>query len=313
MADNTQPGGQDQGPGGQSHGSENQARCAITCAVCEELLMDALDGTLTEEDQAAFDLHLTHCAECELRMADAQRGAAWMDMLKSSPPQPSASLVNRILAQTSGQRVSTGIHALTQVAEARPQAFAAPQANLLPFLPRAVHPYSATSRLQSYLQIARNPRLAMTAAMAFFSIALTMNLVGIRVGSLRLADVQPTSIRRSFYRTNAQVVRYYDNLRLVNELQSRVRDVQADVQAEEDGLTPVSHEKVKQREPAAQPQKSPGKKSSDGVDGAGSSRKGSPVDRLLHDVAAVTTSSFEKNNAIKTAGCRYARLREVSA
>jgi hypothetical protein len=70
------------------------------------------------------------------------------------------------------------------------------------------------------------PRLAMTAAMAFFSIALTLNLTGVRLSELRPSDLKPSSIRRGFYEANAHVVRYYDNLRVVYELESRVRDLQ---------------------------------------------------------------------------------------
>ena len=48
------------------------------CAQCEAMLTDALDGTLSPADQAAFDLHLLSCTACSSMMADAQRGAAWL-------------------------------------------------------------------------------------------------------------------------------------------------------------------------------------------------------------------------------------------
>ena len=70
------------------------------------------------------------------------------------------------------------------------------------------------------------PRLAMTAAMAFFSIALTMNLTGVRLSQLHASDLKPSSIMRSCYEAKAKVVRYSDNLRVVYELESRVRDLQ---------------------------------------------------------------------------------------
>jgi len=34
------------------------------CAQCEAMLTDALDGTLSPADQAAFDLHLLSCTPC---------------------------------------------------------------------------------------------------------------------------------------------------------------------------------------------------------------------------------------------------------
>src|SRR5271156_1709968 len=73
------------------------------CAQCEAMLTDALDGTLSAADQAAFDLHLLSCTPCSAMMADAQRGAAWLEMLKPPRPEPPAALLDRILAQTSGQ------------------------------------------------------------------------------------------------------------------------------------------------------------------------------------------------------------------
>ncbi len=58
------------------------------CAQCEAMLADALDGTLSAADQATFDLHIVGCPSCATMLADAQRGAAWMEMLKSPRPEP---------------------------------------------------------------------------------------------------------------------------------------------------------------------------------------------------------------------------------
>ncbi|ADV83911.1 anti-sigma factor family protein [Terriglobus saanensis] len=204
MADKTQFGGQQRG-----------STEGLTCANCERLLMDALDGMLTAEEQAAFDLHLIHCSACASKVADARRGAAWMEMLKDAPPEPPDTLVNRILSQTSGMNPGLA------VAGAQAQAIPA-SGKVLAFRPRFA------VGAQSFVRMAMQPRLAMTAAMAFFSVALTLNLVGVRVTKIRLADLKPSSLRRSFYQTNAHVVRYYDNLRVVYELESRVRDLQRD-------------------------------------------------------------------------------------
>src|ERR1700710_2053072 len=67
------------------------------------MLADALDGTLSAADQATFDLHMVGCDTCAAMLADAQRGAAWMEMLRSPRPEPPAALLERILAQTSAQ------------------------------------------------------------------------------------------------------------------------------------------------------------------------------------------------------------------
>jgi hypothetical protein len=206
------------------------------CAQCEAMLADALDGTLSPTDQAAFDLHMAICPSCSVMLADAQRGAAWLEMLKSPRPEPSAALLDRILAQT--------CHSANDVSSEQDRAFASWQpntilgrptlvsrpsvqtayspANVLPFRSRI----ASNLRLRSIGQTLLQPRLAMTAAMAFFSIALTLNLLGVHLSNLRVSDLRPSSIKRNFYEANAHVARYYTNLKVVYELESRVRDLQ---------------------------------------------------------------------------------------
>ena len=72
------------------------------CLACEEMLADALDESLEESAQAWFEGHVRTCADCSEMLADAQRGAAWLEMLKTPRPEPSARLLERILAGTSG-------------------------------------------------------------------------------------------------------------------------------------------------------------------------------------------------------------------
>jgi hypothetical protein len=228
------------------------------CAQCEAMLADALDGTLSAADQATFNLHMTGCVTCAAMLADAQRGAAWMEMLRSPRPEPPAALLERILAQTSAQtsvQTSASIHSESSLsASPAPPAYirnpntllgrpvlvgstptirpaALTPTNVLPFRSRI------TQGLRSIGQTMLQPRLAMTAAMAFFSIALTLNLTGVRLSNLRVSDLKPSSLRRTAYETKARVVRYSDNLRVVYELESRVRDLQRS--SDDDGSTGI--------------------------------------------------------------------------
>ncbi len=216
----------------------SQSGDAKHCAQCEAMLADVLDGTLSPADQAAFDLHMTACASCSSMLADARRGAAWLEMLKSPRPEPPAALLERILAQTCNQdspvsnrqdmasatwQPNTILGRPTLVSDPAIQpATAYSSAKVLPFRSRI----ASSLRLRSIGQTLLQPRLAMTAAMAFFSVALTLNLVGVRFSSLRASDLRPSSIKRSFYEANAHVTRYYTNLKVVYELESRVRDLQ---------------------------------------------------------------------------------------
>lgn len=208
------------------------------CAQCEAMLADAIDGTLSPADQATFDRHMAACVTCSDMLADAQRGAAWLEMLKSPRPEPPATLLERILAETCHSSSETAgkeksVHAAWQPATIlgyHPSAYAPsfpskaahPSATVLSFRSRMASQLSLRSMKHTLLQ----PRLAMTAAMAFFSIALTMSLTGTRVSDLSMTNLRPSTIKRNFYEANAHVLRYYDNLKVVYELESRVRDLQ---------------------------------------------------------------------------------------
>jgi hypothetical protein len=207
------------------------------CAQCEAMLADALDGTLSAEEQAIFDLHADGCDACGQVIADAKRGAAWLEMLRHPAPEPPADLLERILAKTSA--VGLAPAAMRQDAGlefGRSEAAMAPgytlggvpgavanYANVIPFPRRAV----AAVRRTAFGQIVMQPRLAMTAAMAFFSVALTMNITGFHPTSLRASDLAPSSLRRDVISANTHVVRYYESLRVVYELESRVHDLQS--------------------------------------------------------------------------------------
>jgi Putative zinc-finger len=212
-----------------------QTADAEHCARCEAMLADALDGTLSAADQAAFDLHMIGCESCSAMLADAQRGAAWMEMLKSPRPEPPLGLLERILAQTAvdtkpaivlgptdylRQQQPTTLLGRPTLPSSVPTAFG--PAKVLPFRARVASVFNLRSIGQTLLQ----PRLAMTAAMAFFSIALTLNLTGVRLSDFHASDLKPSNIMRSAYQAKARVVRYSDNLRVVYELESRVRDLQ---------------------------------------------------------------------------------------
>ncbi len=212
----------------------------MTCAECEAMLTDAIDGTLSPKDHAAFDLHIATCKECSQMMAEAKRGAALLEMLKSPRPEPSSALLDRIIAQTSGTAAAAAptpaasVLGLSVIDDAAKNASilvsAAPLGvvpvpgatlgNVLPFRPRA-----AKFSLQAITRTMMQPRFAMTAAMAFFSIALTMNLTGVHLSELKASDLKPSNIRHTFYQADASLVRYYDNLRVVYELESRVNDI----------------------------------------------------------------------------------------
>ena len=173
-------------------------------------MADALDGTLRPEDEATFSAHMATCDACTALFEEARQGREWLEFLSPEPEVPEG-LLDRILAQTGpGQVEGYGLIAT--------------DSNVLPMPPAWQRP--------GFMGQARRfaePRLLMTAAMAFFSIALTLNLTGVRLSSLRLADLRPAALRsvmeRRLTMASTPIIRYYDHLRFVYEVESKMREL----------------------------------------------------------------------------------------
>jgi len=180
------------------------------CGQWETLLADALDGLLLPEDEAKFSDHMGRCSACSALFDEARRGREWLGFLSAEPEVPEG-LVDRILASTGPG------HKPAQPAVAGAGVFST-----------AVPAWQRPGFMGQVRRWAE-PRLMMTAAMAFFSIALTLNLTGVRLSDIRLSDLRPTAIRsfmeRRITMASVPLVRYYDHLRFVYEVQSRVREL----------------------------------------------------------------------------------------
>ncbi len=186
------------------------------CGEWETLLADALDGLLKPEEEARFLAHQAGCPACSALYEAARKGREWLEFL-SPEPEPPEWLLEKILA-TTGPGAGLG-HALSGLPVPA-------GAGVVPaFVPPVWQQPGFFARMRSSAQ----PRLLMTAAMAFFSIALTLNLAGVRLANLRLADLRPRTVRsymeRQLTMASVPIVRYYDHLRFVYEVESRVREL----------------------------------------------------------------------------------------
>lgn len=181
-------------------------RGALRCEDWESLLTEALDGLLPAEERAAFEAHGAECEMCAQLLEQAKQGREWLQFLEAEPEAP-ADLVERIVGRTSGA-VAGGPLALPGAA------------------PMAAAPHVLGIPVR---RVMWDTRMMMTVAMAFFSIALTLNLAGVKLTNLRLADLTPasmeTNLTRQFYGAEKSLVQYYDNLRLVYEVESKMRDL----------------------------------------------------------------------------------------
>ncbi len=186
-----------------------------SCAVCEAMLPDAVDGALSAAEQQAFDRHVATCVECARELAEARRGAAWLAMLKGNAPQPPAALLEKILAGTTGTTAK------------------APSLATQPSLGWGSRIAAARMKLSEMFSLENGgaifqPRMAMTAAMAFFSLALTLNLLGVRLSDVRAANFTPSGIRRTLADAGASVSRTFQNNPTVYKVESRVSELRSD-------------------------------------------------------------------------------------
>jgi hypothetical protein len=178
----------------------------MQCSEFDALLSEALDQILSGPKFEAFQAHAKSCAVCGPLLAEAEIGKRWLEQLvEVDPPQH---LVHNILAATTGLDTAR-VHG----------AVAVPQ---ISWYDRAVEWIGAVAR--PMLAVVKQPRFAMSFGMAFFSLSISLSLAGVNLGDLRHADLRPTAVRRSFYETKGRVVKYYENIRFVYEMESRLRE-----------------------------------------------------------------------------------------
>jgi anti-sigma factor RsiW len=187
---------------------------STACGQWEMLLADALDGLLKPGDEATFTAHKAVCPACAALFEEARRGREWLEFLSPEPEVP-AGLLDKILAHTGpGQAASYRL--------------ATAGGNVVPIRPVSVPAWQRPG-LVAHVQRFAQPRLLMTAAMAFFSIALTLNITGVRLANLRISDLRPSMMRsymeRQLAMASTPIIRYYDHSRLAYEVQSTVREL----------------------------------------------------------------------------------------
>jgi hypothetical protein len=185
----------------------------MQCGEFDLLLSDALDGVLTGVKLERFQAHTRGCAACGPLFAEVEAGRHWLKELAEVEPPPS--LMTNVLASTTGvetQRIWTNLVA------SRPQ---------VTWLEK-VQAW-ASGAMQPVWETARQPRFAMSFGMAFFALSVALSALGVKPADLRAVSLRPTAVRHTYYNAQARVVRYYDNIRFVYEVESRVRELKRDV------------------------------------------------------------------------------------
>jgi hypothetical protein len=203
------------------HTKSEHTSNGMQCQEFDGLLTDALDGVLTGGQLDRFQAHARSCSACGPLFAEVEAGRNWLkDLTEVEPP---AGLVTNILASTTGvdtQRLWVNAPA--------------PQPRVR-WIERAQA--WASEAMQPIWGTVRQPRFAMSFGMAFFSLSVALSVLGVKPADLRQVSLRPAAIRHTYYNAQARVVRYYENIRFVYEVESRVREFKRNVNTAEPGAS----------------------------------------------------------------------------
>jgi len=183
-----------------------ETKNGMQCIEFDTLLSDALDQALTGARLEQFQAHARVCPTCGPLFAEAQAGKNWLKSLTEA--EPPANLVHNILSDTVG--IQSGRLRETEVA------------GRVPWTER-VREWADTF-MAPVVGVVRQPRFAMSFGMAFFSLSIALSVGGVKVSDLKQVDLRPSALRREYYTTTGKVQKYYENIRLVYEFESRVRE-----------------------------------------------------------------------------------------
>ena len=169
-----------------------------TCDQVEAQLSDYLDGLLQAPDRQAFEEHVGHCAQCAPLVASVRSLVVGMHSMEQleTPPR----LIYNILDKTLGPRETV----------------------------------SGWQALRSFLRGFGTPRFAYGMASVMATFVILLSATGFSLRKPKLADLRPAIIYqaadRQVHRAYARGVTYVSKLRVVYEIQTRLRSDQDDLQ-----------------------------------------------------------------------------------
>ena len=177
----------------------------MTCAELEILLCDYVDGTLRGEEKSALESHLAGCSACTELAKDVAGATAFLERV--AIVEPPAELLTRILHEIPHGRQ------------------------------RAVDRPSWWRKLfGGWIEAVLQPRYAMGMAMTILSFSMLARFTGIEPRQLNPQDLDPVKVWQSIddrtHRIWDRAVKYYDNLRLVIEVQSQLKEWTEQAQAQ---------------------------------------------------------------------------------
>ncbi len=172
----------------------------MNCAEFEQVLADYLDGVLGDAQRRAVEEHAASCLACREFMADVTGAVAFLKRADAVAPPPE--LVTRIAYQAPSGRSRD-----------------------------AFETQGIWNRISAaWLQPLLRPKFAMGMAMTILSFAMLQRCTGVQVQHIQPADLSPVRIwdgvEDRVIRVKDRAVKYYDNIRLVYEIETRLKALQ---------------------------------------------------------------------------------------
>lgn len=165
----------------------------MTCEVFEVLLCDYLDGTLAPAAREELTQHMAICLACAELAQDAGGAMAFIE--RSAEVEPPAELITRIVVQTRAE------------------------------VPR---PSWWSRFFAPILEPIRQPKFAMSMALTILSFSMVGKLAGIPVQNIKPSDMDPVKVWTALdvraHHAWERVLKYYEGLRFVYEVQTRLKD-----------------------------------------------------------------------------------------
>jgi uncharacterized protein YggT (Ycf19 family) len=199
----------------------------MQCSEFDALLTEALDGTLAGDRLSRFHAHAKACSVCGPLFAEIDAGRRLLHSLEDV--EPPSHLVDNILASTIGLD-TTRMRIPGRASSAQP--------SWVDRIQQWVAPVTAP-----VFALVRQPRFAMSFGMAFFSVSMALNIAGVKLADVRHVDLRPSAVVRQYHITTGRVVKYYENIRFVYEIESRVRDFKRATTPAEPAPTHEQHRK----------------------------------------------------------------------
>jgi hypothetical protein len=167
----------------------------------ENLASDYLEGFLDASLQVAVEAHLAECPPCREIVGDVRHALEVCRAAEDYEPKPW--LVSKILLATTGARRPTW-----------------------------------RARLAAYFRPALQARVAYPVAMTVFTFSIIVNAAGLNLRSLRMEDLNPRTwlarADRQGHLIYARAEKFYYDLRVVYEIESRFRQLRGPRQGNEE-------------------------------------------------------------------------------